>query len=261
MIIRHKPVVIRLLIILFVHLPKLLVLLTSGFLFLTTIRLNRELINMLEEFVTPNKVDIINQVLSHRTRHVTVVLEDIYHAQNASAVMRTCDCFGVQDLYITQRLHDYEVNPNVVRGASKWVNQYKFEREESSTEKCFHELKKKKYQIVGTTPSKKAASIHELDITNKTAIVFGTELEGLTTYAKEQVDELVHIPMYGFTESFNISVSAALILQEIVSRLKKSNIVWQLTDEEKEELKLEWYSRIVKGSDILIKNHLKERSK
>ncbi|MBO3697078.1 RNA methyltransferase [Fabibacter sp. E12] len=215
---------------------------------------------MLEEFVTPNKVTTIEEVLSERTRHLTVVLEDIYHAQNASAVMRTCDCFGIQDLYITQRLHDYEVNPNVVRGASKWVSQHKYEREEESTAKCFQDLKKKNYRIVGTTPSKEVASIHELDISQKTAVVFGTELEGLTEYAKDQVDELVHIPMYGFTESFNISVSAALLLQELVSRMKNSDIVWQLTEKEKEELKLEWYSRIVKRSDIHINNFMREHS-
>jgi len=204
---------------------------------------------------------LIDQVLSERTRHITVVLEDIYHAQNASAVMRTCDCFGIQDLYITQRLHDYEVNPNVVRGASKWVTLHKYEREEQSTEKCIKDLKAKNYRIVGTTPSKEAASIYELDLTEKTAIVFGTELGGLTEYAKASVDELVHIPMYGFTESFNISVSAALILQETVKRLKNSDIVWQLTEEEKEVLKLEWYSRIVKRSDLHIKSYLKERSR
>ncbi|WP_236017255.1 RNA methyltransferase [Roseivirga sp. E12] len=222
--------------------------------------MRKQLIHMLEEFVTPNKVTTIEEVLSERTRHLTVVLEDIYHAQNASAVMRTCDCFGIQDLYITQRLHDYEVNPNVVRGASKWVSQHKYEREEESTAKCFQDLKKKNYRIVGTTPSKEVASIHELDISQKTAVVFGTELEGLTEYAKDQVDELVHIPMYGFTESFNISVSAALLLQELVSRMKNSDIVWQLTEKEKEELKLEWYSRIVKRSDIHINNFMREHS-
>ncbi|OEK04462.1 hypothetical protein BFP71_13390 [Roseivirga misakiensis] len=215
---------------------------------------------MLATYVTPNKLALIDKVLSERTRHLTVVLEDIYHAQNASAVMRTCDCFGIQDLYITQRLHDYEVNPNVVRGASKWITLHKYERESMSTEKCFKDLRKKNYRIVGTTPSSEVASIHELDLTQKTAIVFGTELGGLTKYAREQVDELVHVPMYGFTESFNISVSAALILQEFVKRLKFSDIVWQLTEKEQEELKLEWFSRIVKRSDLHIKNYLKERS-
>ncbi|MFY0594527.1 MAG: RNA methyltransferase [Roseivirga sp.] len=215
---------------------------------------------MLAEYVTPNKQALIDQVLSERTRHLTIVLEDIYHAQNASAVMRSCDCFGIQDLYITQRLHDYEVNPNVVRGASNWITLNKYERSEQSTQECFKDLRDKNYRIVGTTPSEEVASIHELDLTKKTAIVFGTELGGLTDYARSEVDELVHIPMYGFTESFNISVSAALILQEFVKRVKNSEVVWQLTEKEKEELKFEWYSRIVKRSDLHIKNYLKERS-
>ncbi|WP_421988032.1 TrmH family RNA methyltransferase [Roseivirga sp.] len=222
--------------------------------------MNSGLNDMLAEYVTPNKQALIDQVLSERTRHLTIVLEDIYHAQNASAVMRSCDCFGIQDLYITQRLHDYEVNPNVVRGASNWITLNKYERSEQSTQECFKDLRDKNYRIVGTTPSEEVASIHELDLTKKTAIVFGTELGGLTDYARSEVDELVHIPMYGFTESFNISVSAALILQEFVKRVKNSEVVWQLTEKEKEELKFEWYSRIVKRSDLHIKNYLKERS-
>ena len=218
------------------------------------------IIEMLERFVTPNKVEVINQVLDERTRYLTVVLEDIYHSQNASAVMRTCDCFGIQDLYITQNLHDYTVNPNVVRGASKWITQYLYDREGLSAEKCFSDLRAKKYRIVGTTPSPEAASILELNITEPTAIVFGTEKEGLSEYAKANVDELVRIPMYGFTESFNISVSAALIMQELVSKLKKSDIDWQLSPVEKQELKLEWYKRIVKRSDLHITNFLREQS-
>lgn len=222
--------------------------------------MSKELVHLLEEYVTPNKVEVINKVLSERTRHLIVVLEDIYHSQNASAVMRTCDCFGIQDLYITQNLHDYTVNPNVVRGASKWITQYLYEREALSSHKCIQDLRAKKYRIVGTTPDPKAASILELDINEPTAIIFGTEKEGLSNYAKTEVDELVRIPMYGFTESFNISVSVALILQELVSRLKQSELNWQLTDQEKQELKLEWYKRIVKRSDLHINNFLKEQS-
>lgn len=220
----------------------------------------RLLTNMLEAYVTENKIGLINQVLEQRTRHLTVVLEDIYHAQNASAVMRTCDCFGIQDLYVTQNLHDYNINPNVVRGASKWTTLHKYEREEDSIKKCIADLKQKKYRIVGTTPNPKSASIHSLNIEDKTAVIFGTEKQGLSDYAKEQVDELVHIPMHGFTESFNISVSAALILHELTSRLHTSKINWHLTEEEKEDLKFEWYQKIVKRSDLLINIFLKEHS-
>ena len=222
--------------------------------------MERELVDLLEEYVTPNKVEVINSVLSERTRHLTVVLEDFYQSQNASAVLRSCDCFGIQDLYITQNLHDYIVNPNVVRGASKWITQHLYERESDSMQNCIRDLRNKNYRLVGTTPDPKAASIHELDITQPTAIIFGTEKAGLSDYAKGEVDELVRIPMYGFTESFNVSVSAALILQELVTRLKNSELNWELSEKDKIELKLEWYKRIVKRSDLHINNFLKERS-
>lgn len=221
--------------------------------------MEEELIGLLEEYVTEHKSQLINEVLDQRTRHLTVVLEDLYHAHNISAVIRTCDCFGIQDLYITQRLHDYQVNPNIVRGASKWVTLEKYVRSEDSTARCFSDLKKKGYRLVGTTPDHNSASIHELDITDKTALVFGTELGGLTDEARATVDELVHIPMYGFTESFNISVSAALILNELVARLKRSEVNWGLSTAEKNTLKLEWYQRIVKRSDLHIKNYLSSR--
>ncbi len=222
--------------------------------------MERELVDLLEEYVTPNKVEVINSVLSERTRHLTVVLEDFYQSQNASAVLRSCDCFGIQDLYITQNLHDYIVNPNVVRGASKWITQHLYERESDSMQNCIRDLRNKNYRLVGTTPDPKAASIHELDITQPKAIIFGTEKAGLSDYAKGEVDDLVRIPMYGFTESFNVSVSAALILQELVTRLKNSELNWELSEKDKIELKLEWYKRIVKRSDLHVNSFLKERS-
>lgn len=223
--------------------------------------LKQYIIQRLEEYVTPNKVQLIDWVLAQRTRYLTVVLEDFYHSHNASAVMRTCDCFGLQDVYVTQNLHDYNVNPNVVRGASKWLNLNMFDREDQSTQKCFELLKSKNYRLVGTTPDRDSASIKELDISQPVAFVFGTEKQGMSEYAKQHVDDLVHIPMYGFTESFNVSVSAALILNELVSRIKEEGISWQLTDEEKEDLKFEWYQNIVKRSDLHIKNFILEHSR
>ncbi|KYG73795.1 hypothetical protein AWW68_14070 [Roseivirga spongicola] len=241
----------------FVHLQLLDALPTAFFM---EIELKNSLVQLLEEYVTPNKIELIDKVLAERTRYLTVVMEDFYHSQNASAVMRTCDCFGVQDVYITQRLHDYNVNPNVVRGASKWLSLNMFEREEQSTEKCFNSLKSKNYRLVGTTPDRDSASIKELNINQPIAFVFGTEKQGMSNYAKEHVDELVHVPMYGFTESFNVSVSAALILNELVDRIKRESVDWALSAEEKLDLKFEWYQHIVKRSDLHIKNYIAEHS-
>lgn len=222
--------------------------------------LRKYLINRLEEYVTPNKVELIAKVLAQRTRKVTVVIEDFYHPHNASAVMRTCDCFGIQDVYITQNLHEYNVNPNVVRGASKWLTIKKFEREATSTQKCFDELKAKNYRLIGTSPDPSQTSIRELDVAKPLAFVFGTEKDGISDFARDNVDELVHIPMYGFTESFNVSVSAALLLNEMVHKLRSLTNDWNLTEVEREELTFEWYKQIVKRSDLHIENFIKEHS-
>lgn len=218
------------------------------------------LIDRLEDYVTANKVELIQKVLAERTRKVTVVIEDFYHPHNASAVMRTCDCFGVQDVYITQNLHEYNVNPNVVRGASKWLTIKKFEREESSTQKCFHELRSKNYRLIGTSPDPSQTSIRDLDVSQPLAFVFGTEKDGISDYAQQNVNELIHIPMYGFTESFNVSVSAALLLNEMVHKLRATTNDWNLTKVEQEELTFEWYKQIVKRSDLHIENFIKEHS-
>lgn len=218
------------------------------------------MINMLEEYVTPNKIQLIDQVLAQRTRHLTVVLEDIYQDQNASAVIRSCDCFGIQDLHITEDLHPYHINPNVVRGASKWVSIHRYPRGAESVQQCFDRLKLEGYRIVGTSPDKTTSSIHELSIDTKTAIVFGTEKRGMSPFAKENVDEMVHIPMLGFTESFNISVSAALVMNELSHRLRTERKDWGLSEVEKNDLKYEWYQQIVKRSELLINNYLKEHS-
>jgi tRNA (guanosine-2'-O-)-methyltransferase len=187
-------------------------------------------------------------------------LEDIYQDQNAIAVIRSCDCFGIQDLHITEDLHAYQINPNVVRGASKWVSLYRYPRGENSIRQCFENLRGQGYRLVGTSPDKQSTSIHDLPIDLKTAIVFGTEKRGMSAFAKENVDEIVHIPMLGFTESFNLSVSAALVMNELSHRLRTSGLVWGLSTEEKNDLKYEWYRQIVKRSDLLINNYLKEHS-
>lgn len=216
--------------------------------------MDQKITSHLEEFVTEHKQFLIDKVLSERTKHFTVVLEDLFDPHNISAVIRTCDCFGIQDLYITQHLHEYNVNPKIVQGASKWVSLHKFEEKSTSTKECFAKLRSEGYRLVGTTPDPNNASIHEMDINDRTALVFGSEISGLSDYAKREVDELVHIPMYGFTESFNISVSAAMILQTLVRRLKLSEIDWKLSETEKLQLKLDWYKKIVKRSDLHIKN-------
>jgi tRNA (guanosine-2'-O-)-methyltransferase len=204
-------------------------------------------------FVTDNKKAIFNKVIEERMRHIAVVLEDIYQPQNASAVLRSCDCFGIQDLHVIESRNTYKVNPKIVMGASKWVDVH----HHPTTTSCIDDLKNQGYQIVATTPHTNDVDIYEFNPAKKSAIVFGTEMQGLSDEVLEKADVFVKIPMYGFTESFNISVAAALCLNQITHNLRQSEIDWQLNDEEKQDLKLRWGKSCVRNADIVEKEFLK----
>jgi tRNA (guanosine-2'-O-)-methyltransferase len=212
----------------------------------------------LGNYITDHKKAFVNQVLAIRTRHITIVLEEIFQSQNASAVIRTCECMGLQDVHIIENEVKYEINRRVLKGSYKWVDLIKYRtREKSGTELCFEELKQKGYTILVTDPSPDGKSIYDIPVDKKLAIVMGNELYGTSAYALAHADEKVHIPMYGFTESLNISVSAALCLQSVLPRLRQSDVQWQLTDVEKDFIRLQWYRKMVRRCEIIEREFLK----
>ncbi len=220
-----------------------------------------DLIKYLEQFITQKRLDLFNQVLNERTRYITVVLEDIYQSQNASAVLRTADCLGIQDIHIIENKNEYQINPDVALGASKWLNLIKYDQQEYNTLEAISHLKKKGYRIVATTPHTDDMNLENFDLTKgKIALFFGTELNGLTDQMIDNADEYLKIPMVGFTESFNISVSAAIILHQLSFSLKKSVVNWQLTDNEKQEVLLEWLKKTIKKSSLLIDDFLSKKN-
>jgi len=211
----------------------------------------KALLKYFQEFITPERKALFEQVLQQRTQHITIVLEDIYQPHNASAVLRTCDLTGIQDVHIIENRNEYNVNPDVALGSSKWLNLFKYNHKENNTLKTYNELRKKGYRIVATTPHKDAYTPETIPLEEKMAFVFGTELNGLTDEAIEHADTYLRIPMYGFTESYNISVSAALVLYTLTNRLRDSEIPWQIKNEEKTDILLEWSRRTIKRSDVL----------
>lgn len=216
-----------------------------------------ELLAHLLTFVSDNKQNLFEQVINERTNYLTVVLEDIFQPQNASAVIRTCDVFGVQDLHIIENYNKYNVNPRVVHGASKWVNLKKYNKVPNKTLACINSLKEKGYKVYGTTPHTNDCSIEDLPINNKIALMFGTEKLGLSETAMHNVDGFVKIPMYGFSESLNISVCAAICVHELTKRLKASDINWQLTEEEKREQLIDWSKKVIKKGKLIEEQFLK----
>jgi len=216
--------------------------------------IHSEIIKILADMVSEKRLAKFHCVLQNRTRYITVVLEDLFQSHNASAVIRSCDCSGIQDIHLIENNFEFTENPDVALGASQWVNLIKYNTEQNNTLNAIKVLKKQGYRIVATTPHTNDTKIQDLDLTKgKIALLFGSELPGLSDIALQNSDEFVKIPMFGFTESYNISVSAAICLYELVSRLHKSDIIWQLKNSEKEVVLADWLMKSVKNSKNILK--------
>lgn len=220
----------------------------------------KELSDYLSNFVSDNKKNKINEIVLNRTRHLTVVLEDIFQSQNASAVLRTCDCFGIQDVHIIENRYLYELNPDVELGSAKWLSINKYNSNENNTQEALSKLKNHGYKIIATTPHCNDLLINDLEVNDKIALVFGTEKDGLSEIAMQNADAYVKIPMYGFTESFNISVSAAMSIFYLSEKIRNSAIKWQLTEEEMFEIKINWFSNVIRMSDKILKDFFERKA-
>ena len=212
-----------------------------------------EILSCLLQFVSENKRRRFEEVIRQRTRHITVVLEDIFQPHNASAVLRTCEVFGIQDIHVIETRNRYEVNPDVALGSSKWLTLIRYGNRENNTEECLRTLKSRGYSIIAASPHEQGHTPEDLPLAGRVALLFGTELEGLSETALKMADGFVRIPMYGFTESLNISVSAALLIRTLTERLRHSGIPWQLRDEEMTEIRLGWARQAVRKSSLIEK--------
>ena len=226
------------------------------------IEIKKQLKDALYNLITDAKKEKFDQLAALRTRHLTVAVENIYQEHNASAVMRTCDCFGVQDLHIIEKSNKFTIQRDIAMGATRWVNHYHYSDEKFPTTKCIEHLKQKGYKIVATTPHEQDTEIYHLDVSQPIALLFGTEKTGLSETALQQADEYIRIPMYGFTESFNISVSAALSLQILRKKLEEQTAVnWLLSEEEIVDLKIQWCKKIIKNAEVVERDLLRRIEK
>ena len=210
--------------------------------------LNSNLLKYLEDYLTEQRKQRFLEVLAHRTNFLTVAIEDVYQLHNTSAVVRSCDSFGIQSIHVIEERYENRLDKNISMGAQKWVDVHSY----PSTQDCIVKLRASGYKIVATTPHDASYSLSNFKLNQKTALFFGTEWNGLTDVVKSEADDFLHIPMVGFSESLNISVSAAILLQHLTSKLRDSSLPWQLTEEEKMEKRLDWAKKSIKHVDQII---------
>ncbi len=218
------------------------------------------LFHYLKEFVTNERLKRFEDIAKLRTRFATIVVENLFQPHNISAVLRTADCFGFQDVHIIENENKTEFSPEIELGSSQWLSIYHYNSFENNTVHCLQTLKNQGYYILSTTPHTNNCTIDDFEIDKPLAVVFGTEKDGITDYVREYSDQFVKIPMYGFTESFNISVSAALVMNTLSNKMRKSNIDWQLKHHEQIEIKINWLMNSIKSSEAILDKYLKSNS-
>lgn len=215
----------------------------------------------LESYLTPRRKSLFEKVASNRTRHFTIAVEDAYQDHNASALIRNCDCFGIQNLHIIEQVNKYRLAKGMTQGSDKWVDLHYYSEYEDNTSRCIEHLKGQGYSIIATTPHKDDCLLEDYDISQKTAFFFGREKTGLSDEAMQLADGFVKIPMLGFSESYNISVSAALLLQSVRNRLRNNTeIDWQLSETEIIDLKIDWSIKTIQNGERIAAKYLSDNS-
>jgi tRNA (guanosine-2'-O-)-methyltransferase len=210
-----------------------------------------KLLEHLETFLSENRLKRFQHVLSGRTKHFTVATEDVYQLHNTSAVIRSCDVFGIQEVTIVEEKNSKRIDREIAMGAQKWVDLNRH----NTVKDALKSLKNEGYQIIATTPHTNDCELHDFDVTKKACFFFGRETEGLSQEVLDQADGFLKIPMVGFTESLNISVSAAIILQHVTTKLKKTDVNWQLTENETLEKRLDWCTKTIKSHEEIIERY------
>jgi len=213
---------------------------------------DNKLVEYLETYLTKNRIERFNKVLDNRTKHFTVATEDVYQLHNTSAVMRSCDVFGIQELHVIEERNIKRIDREIAMGAQKWVDLVRHH----STKEAIKAIKAQGYQIVATTPHEEECDLADFDFTKKSCFFFGRETQGLSDEVMKAADCFLKIPMVGFTESLNISVSAAIILQAVTQKMRSSNLEWQLTETEKLQKRFDWCKKTIKSFDEILDRYL-----
>ncbi|QCX00324.1 RNA methyltransferase [Aggregatimonas sangjinii] len=216
---------------------------------------DQKLLTYLEGFMTQERKKRFQEILEERTKFLTVAIEDVYQMHNASAVVRSCEIFGIQEAHLIESKYGKRLDSKIALGAEKWVDIRRYE----TTQDCIETLRTDGYRIIATTPHTDECLLDDFVIEGKTALFFGTERDGLTKTVLDQADGFLKIPMMGFTESLNISVSAAIILQRLTGQLKKGDFPWQLTTAEKLDKQIDWAKKTIKSIDDVLARYYGEK--
>ena len=196
-------------------------------------------------FLTGERIQTLRRTLAMRTRYMTILTENTFHPQNASALVRHCEAFGVQDLHTVETMCRFDPSVNIVRGTDKWIDIIRHD----STEEAIASLKASGYRIVATTPHRESCTPETFDVVKgRFCLVFGTEHAGVSPQIISAADEFLRIPMCGMVESLNVSASAAILIYMLSQRMRLSDVAWRLSEAERSEVMFRWVMSSVRDA-------------
>ena len=219
---------------------------------------------VLQEFykiITPNKVELFEKIAAQRSKHLVIALENIQQDHNASAVMRSMDCLGFQELHLVEKNNRYEFQRDIALGAARWLDVIQHQEEPEPVLDAIQHLRSKGFKIVATTPHRDAYTPQNLPLDQPIALFFGAEKHGISEELQSHADYFVKIPMHGFTESYNVSVSAAILMSALRTRMLHENIPFIMNEKAQTELKISWCEKILNGGPALAEKYRLEFKK
>ena len=221
-------------------------------------KLRDYLTDKFSEFISEERKQNIEEVLSNRTSFLSVVIEDLVDPHNVNAIFRTGECMGVQDFHVIDNEQYFHVGKGVSKGSTKWIDIHRHDQDDfKNTGRCITSLKEKGYQLVVTSPAAAAVSVEDIDLSKPIALVLGNERDGVSEEMKTKADQLISIPTFGFTESFNVSVAGAILIHGLVNRIHKEVPRWHLDQERMTQFKYEWYKKSMARPDFYYKFFVK----
>lgn len=208
----------------------------------------------LKQFLTEERLRKIEHFAPESSDFVLPVLEDVYQFRNAAAIVRSVEACGFHKVVALQEENNFEPNLKVTKGADTWVEVEKLPRNMES----FQKIKDKGYKIVAVSLENNAKMLPDYEITEPIALVFGTEMEGVSQEILDFADETLAIPMYGFTRSFNVSVAASICMYELKQKLMKSDIDYKLNEEKLLRKKILWTVNSIRSGQQIFEKYLRD---
>jgi tRNA (guanosine-2'-O-)-methyltransferase len=196
-----------------------------------------------EAMLLPRRKERIDEVVAQRTRTFTLVFDQIGDPHNLSAILRTCEGFGVQEVHVVVSKRDgYKPNPKITQGAEKWLD-ITFH---ADIQACAAHLKGRGFLFCVSDFGEASVPLHSLPLEKKVALVLGNEVSGVSEDAKALADQRFVIPMLGFAQSYNVSVTAAVCLALTREHRRKLGLVGDLDDADASALRRRFYELAVK---------------